>query len=235
MCLGFTGYLVIGLIVGCAYDKRARLSLSAPAQSRVSSLTVSNCRSAQGRTGVRHPVRAYAVVRQPWPWLGARARVCRVVRHCCTRDVLRVLGGDWQGRRVVGTQTFTPIRDNLGPRWTFVRQVPRSSRLTEAQPAEELRLSTDCRGSLRRRWRPRHLLLRAQRVRRSLFLSSLPHRLPTLTIRLRSLNGDLADEDVKFAAFLKSRGWDGTMGVQGKEALIDREEVAGSSEGKAEE
>lgn len=136
---------------------------------------------------------------------------------------------------VVGTQTFTPIRDNLGPRWTFVRQVPRSSRLTEAQPADELRLSTDCRGSLRRRWRPRHLLLRAQRVRRSLFLSSLPHRLPTLTIRLRSLNGDLADEDVKFAAFLKSRGWDGTMGVQGKEALIDREEVAGLSEGKAEE
>jgi hypothetical protein len=39
-----------------------------------------------------------------------------------------------------------------------------------------------------------------------------------------SLGGDLAEEDRKFIAYLRSQGWEGHVGVSGKEALVDNEQ-----------
>ncbi|TNY18211.1 major facilitator superfamily domain-containing protein [Rhodotorula diobovata] len=166
MCLGFTGYLVIGLIVGCAYDKLLKV---VPAFVILYGLMQSFGNLGPGSVLGLASAESYATA----------------VRGTCYgfSAAIGKVGA------VVGTQTFTPIRDNLGPRWTFI-------------------VAAVC---------------------------GVVGVLVTFFFVRNDLNGDLADEDVKFAAFLKSRGWDGTMGVQGKEALIDREEVAGSSEGKAEE
>ncbi|KAJ8292394.1 Glycerophosphoinositol permease 1 [Rhodotorula toruloides] len=98
MMLGFSGYLLIGLIVGCAYNKR--------------------------------------------------------------------------------TQSFTPIRNNLGPRWTFI-------------------VAAIC---------------------------GILGVLVTFFFIRNDLGGDLAEEDRKFVAYLRSQGWEGHIGVSGKEALVDAEE-----------
>jgi hypothetical protein len=75
---------------------------------------------------------------------------------------------------VVGTQAFTPIRANLGPRWTFI-------------------IAAIC---------------------------GLAGMLVSWFFIRDDLNGDLADEDVKFAAYLASKGWTGTMGADGTQGLI---------------
>ena len=97
MMLGFAGYLVIGLIVGCAYDKIVKI---VPLFVVLYGLLLSS-----GNMG-------------PGDMLGllSSESYATAVRGTCygISAALGKTGG------AVGTETFTAIRDNLGDRWTFI-------------------------------------------------------------------------------------------------------------------
>ncbi|BGP42721.1 Plasma membrane permease, mediates uptake of glycerophosphoinositol and glycerophosphocholine [Rhodotorula kratochvilovae] len=155
MMLGFGGYLLVGLIVGCAYDKIIKV---VPAFVVLYGLMQSFGNMGPGDTLGLVSAESYATA----------------VRGTCYgfSAAIGKVGA------VVGTQTFIPIRDHLGPRWTFIVAA---------------------------------------------IVGILGIIVAFFFIR-NDLDGDLADEDARFAAYLKSQGWDGTIGVQGKEAVLDREE-----------
>ncbi|GAA5824335.1 hypothetical protein JCM3770_001811 [Rhodotorula araucariae] len=154
MISGFAGYLIIGLIVGCAYDK---LIKTVPAFVVLYGLMLSFGNMGPGDTLGLVSAESYATA----------------VRGTCYgfSAAIGKVGA------VVGTQTFTPIRENLGPRWTFIVAA--------------------CCGVVG--------------IAVAFFF-----------VR-NDLDGDLADEDARFAAYLKSQGWDGTIGIQNKEAVLDHE------------
>ncbi|GAA5928326.1 hypothetical protein JCM3775_000576 [Rhodotorula graminis] len=164
MILGFTGYLVIGLSVGLAYDK---LLKTVPAFVVLYGLMQSFGNLGPGNVLGLSSAESYAT-----PVRGTLYGISAAIGK---------VGA------VAGTQSFTPIRDNLGAKWTF-------------------------------------------------FVAAICGVLGVLVTYFfirQDLDGDLSDEDAKFAAYLKANGWDGAMGVQGKEALIDREEAV--TVGKAHE
>lgn len=97
MMLGFGGYLVFGLIVGCAYDQLTRII---PLFVVFYGLMLSS-----GNLG-------------PGDYLGlvSSESYATAVRGTCygISAALGKTGG------AVGTQVFTPIENHLGQRWTFI-------------------------------------------------------------------------------------------------------------------
>ncbi|BGP00663.1 Plasma membrane permease, mediates uptake of glycerophosphoinositol and glycerophosphocholine [Rhodotorula toruloides] len=148
MMVGFSGYLLIGLIVGCAYNK------------------------------LIHVVPAFVILYGLMQSSG----------NCGPGDMLGLVSAESFASPVrgtlygfsaaIGTQSFTPIRNNLGPRWTFI-------------------VAAIC---------------------------GVLGVLVTYFFIRNDLGGDLAEEDRKFVAYLRSQGWEGHVGVSGKEALVDAEE-----------
>ncbi|BGP26963.1 MFS transporter, glycerophosphoinositol and glycerophosphocholine uptake [Rhodotorula toruloides] len=137
MMLGFSGYLLIGLIVGCSYTKHGLM--------------------------------------QSFGNLGPGDVLGLVSAESFASPVRGTLYGF---SAAIGTESFTPIRNNLGPRWTFI-------------------VAAIC---------------------------GILGVLVTYFFIRNDLGGDLAEEDRKFVAYLRSQGWDGHVGVSGKEALVDAEE-----------
>ncbi|GAA5945835.1 hypothetical protein JCM10213_008200 [Rhodosporidiobolus nylandii] len=154
MITGFAGYLVIGLIVGCAYEKLINI---VPLFVVLYGLMQMFGNLGPGNTMGLTSAESYATA----------------VRGTCYgfSAAIGKVGA------VVGTQSFTPIKLNLGPRWTFI-------------------VAAIC-GIL-------GIIVAFFFVR-------------------NDLDGDLAEEDARFASYLDSQGWSGEIGVQGKEALIDEE------------
>ena len=95
--LGFSGYLVFGLIIGCAYD---RITKIVPLFVVFYGLLASS-----GNMG-------------PGDMLGllSSESYSTAVRGTCY-GISAALG---KTGAAVGTQAFTPIEDNLGKRWTFI-------------------------------------------------------------------------------------------------------------------
>lgn len=90
-------------------------------------------------------------------------KVGAVVGPSNSARVERVAGADTLCSAFAGTQSFTPIRNNLGPRWTFVRRrLMLCAGLSGG--AADVHLIADCRCHLRHSRRPRHLFLHSQRV-----------------------------------------------------------------------
>ncbi|GAA5879409.1 hypothetical protein JCM8547_005418 [Rhodosporidiobolus lusitaniae] len=155
MITGFAGYLVIGLIVGCAYDKLIGI---VPLFVVLYGLMQSFGNLGPGNTMGLTSAESYATAVRGTLY-GFSAAIGKV-------------------GAVVGTQTFTPIKTNLGPRYTFI-------------------VAAAC---------------------------GVAGILVAYFFVRNDLGGDLADEDARFAAYLESQGWHGQMGVQGDEALVDRNE-----------
>ncbi|GAA5895808.1 hypothetical protein JCM6882_001386 [Rhodosporidiobolus microsporus] len=160
MMLGFGGYLVIGLIVGCAYDKLINI---VPLFVVFYGLMQSFGNLGPGNTMGLTSAESYATAVRGTLY-GFSAAIGKV-------------------GAVVGTQSFTPIKTNLGPRWTFI-------------------VAAIC---------------------------GVVGMLVAFFFVRNDLNGDLADEDAKFAAYLASQGWTGEMGVKGDEALLDNKLEAGAA------
>ncbi|GAA6010919.1 hypothetical protein JCM10207_003990 [Rhodosporidiobolus poonsookiae] len=97
MILGFGGYLVIGLIVGCAYDKLLEI---VPLFVVLYGLMQSFGNLGPGNTMGLVSAESYATA----------VRGSLYGFSACIGKV----------GAVVGTQSFTPIKTNLGPRWTFI-------------------------------------------------------------------------------------------------------------------
>jgi len=97
MMLGFSGYLIFGLIVGCAYDQLTKII---PLFIIFYGLMTSS-----GNLG-------------PGDMLGLLSSECyaTAVRGTCY-GISAALG---KVGAAVGTQAFKPIADNLGQRWTFI-------------------------------------------------------------------------------------------------------------------
>jgi MFS family permease len=97
MMLGFSGYLVFGLIIGCAYDKITKII---PLFVIFYGLMMSS-----GNLG-------------PGDMLGlvSSESYATAVRGTCYG--ISAAFGKTGG--AVGTQAFTPIENNLGKRWTFI-------------------------------------------------------------------------------------------------------------------
>ena len=97
MMLGFAGYLVFGLIIGCAYDQIIKI---VPLFVVFYGLMLSF-----GNLG-------------PGDMLGLLSSECyaTAVRGTCY-GISAALG---KTGAVVGTEVFTPIQTNLGKRWTFI-------------------------------------------------------------------------------------------------------------------
>ncbi|GAA5974340.1 hypothetical protein JCM11641_006746 [Rhodosporidiobolus odoratus] len=154
MILGFGGYLLIGLIVGCAYNQLINII---PLFIFLYGLLASFGNFGPGNTMGLTSAESYATA----------------IRGTCFgfSAAIGKVGA------VAGTQSFTPIKLNLGPRWTFI-------------------IAAIC---------------------------GIMGMLVAFYFIRNDLGGDLAEEDVRFAAYLASQGWEGQMGVQGKEALIDQE------------
>ncbi|KAF7322437.1 MFS transporter [Mycena chlorophos] len=144
MVLGFSGYLIFGLAVGLAYDK------------------------------VIHNVAGFVVLyglmnsfanAGPGDMLGLTSSesYATAVRGTCY-GFSAAFG---KTGAVLGTQAFTPIRNNLGPRWTFI-------------------VAAIC---------------------------GLAGMVVTIFFIRNDLDGDLAEEDARFAAYLEANGWNGTIGA----------------------
>ncbi|GAA6002990.1 uncharacterized protein JCM10292_000284 [Rhodotorula paludigena] len=155
MCCGFAGYLVIGLIVGCAYDKLINV---VPAFVVLYGLMQSFGNLGPGNSLGLVSAESYATA----------VRGTLYGFSACIGKV----------GAVVGTQTFTPIKNNLGQRWTFI-------------------IAAIC---------------------------GIVGLIVSFFFIRNDLGGDLAEEDARFAAYLEAQGWEGHIGIVGKEALIDREE-----------
>jgi MFS family permease len=97
MMLGFSGYLVFGLIIGCAYDKITKII---PLFVIFYGLMQSS-----GNLG-------------PGDMLGllSSESYATAIRGTCY-GISAAFG---KAGAAVGTQVFTPIEDNLGKRWTFI-------------------------------------------------------------------------------------------------------------------
>ena len=97
MMLGFSGYLVFGLIIGCSYDKITKI---VPLFVIFYGLMQSS-----GNLG-------------PGDMLGliSSETYATSVRGTCY-GISAALG---KTGAAVGTEAFTPIRNNLGDRWTFI-------------------------------------------------------------------------------------------------------------------
>ncbi|KAJ6597270.1 major facilitator superfamily domain-containing protein [Mycena vulgaris] len=97
MILGFSGYLIFGLIVGCAYDKVIK--------------------NVAGFVVLYGLMNSFANA-GPGDMLGLTSAesYATAVRGTCYGFSAAV----GKAGAVVGTQAFTPIRSNLGPRWTFI-------------------------------------------------------------------------------------------------------------------
>jgi MFS family permease len=97
MMLGFSGYLVFGLIIGCSYDKITKIiPLFVIFYGLMQSF---------GNLG-------------PGDMLGliSSETYATSVRGTCY-GISAAIG---KTGAAVGTQAFTPIQDNLGKRWTFI-------------------------------------------------------------------------------------------------------------------
>ena len=97
MMLGFSGYLVFGLIIGCSYDKITKIiPLFVVFYGLMQSF---------GNLG-------------PGDMLGliSSETYATSVRGTCY-GISAAIG---KTGAAVGTQAFTPIQDNLGKRWTFI-------------------------------------------------------------------------------------------------------------------
>lgn len=97
MILGFSGYLIFGLTVGCAYDKVVK---NIPAFVVLYGLMQSSGNLGPGDILGLASSESYATAVRGTLY-GFSAAVGKT-------------------GAVIGTQTFTPIRDHLGPRWTFI-------------------------------------------------------------------------------------------------------------------
>ena len=97
MMLGFSGYLVFGLIIGCSYDKITKI---VPLFVVFYGLMQSS-----GNLG-------------PGDMLGLLSSECyaTAVRGTCY-GISAALG---KTGAAVGTEAFTPIQNHLGKRWTFI-------------------------------------------------------------------------------------------------------------------
>ncbi|KAJ7047159.1 MFS Git1p-related glycerophosphoinositol permease [Mycena alexandri] len=97
MILGFSGYLIFGLIVGCAYDKVIK--------------------NVAGFVVLYGLMNSFANA-GPGDMLGLTSSesYATAVRGTCYGFSAAV----GKTGAVLGTQAFTPIRNNLGPRWTFI-------------------------------------------------------------------------------------------------------------------
>ncbi|KAJ7172153.1 MFS Git1p-like glycerophosphoinositol permease [Mycena filopes] len=97
MILGFSGYLIFGLIVGCAYDKVI--------QNVAGFVVLYGLMNSFANAG-------------PGDMLGLTSSesYATAVRATCYGFSAAV----GKTGAVLGTQAFTPIRNNLGPRWTFI-------------------------------------------------------------------------------------------------------------------
>ncbi|GMG38375.1 unnamed protein product [Ambrosiozyma monospora] len=95
--LGFGGYLVFGLIIGCAYDKITKI-----VPLFIVFYGLMNSLSNMG----------------PGDMLGVTASESfpTAVRGTCYGFAAAI----GKVGAVVGTQSFTPIRDHLGKKWTFI-------------------------------------------------------------------------------------------------------------------
>ncbi|KAJ7510202.1 MFS Git1p-related glycerophosphoinositol permease [Mycena galericulata] len=97
MIFGFSGYLIFGLIVGCAYDKVIK--------------------NVAGFVVLYGLMNSFANA-GPGDMLGliSSESYATAVRGTCY-GFSAAFG---KTGAVIGTQAFTPIRNNLGPRWTFI-------------------------------------------------------------------------------------------------------------------
>ncbi|KAJ7766893.1 MFS general substrate transporter [Mycena metata] len=97
MIFGFSGYLIFGLIVGCAYDKVIK--------------------NVAGFVVLYGLMNSFANA-GPGDMLGLTSSesYATAVRGTCYGFSAAV----GKTGAVLGTQAFTPIRNNLGPRWTFI-------------------------------------------------------------------------------------------------------------------
>ncbi|KAJ6453466.1 MFS Git1p-related glycerophosphoinositol permease [Mycena vitilis] len=150
MILGFSGYLIFGLAVGLAYNKVV---------GNVAGFVVLyGLMNSFGNGG-------------PGDMLGLTSSesYATAVRGTCYGFSAAV----GKTGAVLGTQAFTPIRNNLGARWTFI-------------------IAAIC---------------------------GLAGMLVTVLFIRNDLEGDLAEEDARFAAFLEENGWSGEMGAS--ESIVD--------------
>jgi len=99
MMLGFGGYLVFGLIVGCAYDQLTTKRLLPLF------IVLYGCMQSSGNMG-------------PGDMLGllSSESYATAVRGTCY-GISAAFG---KTGAAVGTEAFTPIQNHLGKRWTFI-------------------------------------------------------------------------------------------------------------------
>ncbi|CAN6674626.1 glycerophosphoinositol transporter 1 [Trichomonascus vanleenenianus] len=97
MMIGFSGYLVFGLIIGCAYEK---LSKIVPLF-----IIFYGLMNSSGNLG-------------PGDMLGLVSSECYATGVRGTAYGLSAAVG--KAGAAIGTQVFTPIQENLGKRWTFI-------------------------------------------------------------------------------------------------------------------
>lgn len=97
MMIGFTGYLVFGLIIGCAYD---RITKIVPVFVVFYGLMQSSGNFGPGNMLGLLSSESYATA----------------VRGTCY-GISAAVG---KAGAAIGTQAFTPIQENLGKRWTFI-------------------------------------------------------------------------------------------------------------------
>ncbi|KAL6797632.1 sugar transporter domain-containing protein [Trichoderma sp. SZMC 28013] len=97
MMLGFSGYLVFGLIIGCSYDKIIKITPLF--------VIFYGCMQSSGNLG-------------PGDMLGLLSAESYATSVRGTMYGLSAALG--KTGAAVGTQAFTPIQNNLGKRWTFI-------------------------------------------------------------------------------------------------------------------
>ncbi|KAI0698340.1 major facilitator superfamily domain-containing protein [Cytidiella melzeri] len=152
MMLGFSGYIIFGLIIGCAYDK---ISTIIPLFIVFYGAMQSFGNLGPGDMTILTSAESYATA----------------VRGTCY-GLSAAFG---KTGAVVGTQVFTPIQTNLGKKWTFI-------------------IAAIC---------------------------GLAGILVTYFFVPDMTGVDLADEDRKFVVYLRDNGWEGAVGEDDEQSLVD--------------
>ncbi|KAJ7074137.1 MFS Git1p-like glycerophosphoinositol permease [Mycena amicta] len=161
MILGFSGYLIFGLIVGLAYNRVIK--------------------NVAGFVVLYGLMNSFANA-GPGDMLGLTSSesYATAVRGTCYGFSAAV----GKTGAVLGTQAFTPIRNNLGARWTFI-------------------IAAICGLA--------GMIVTVFFIRNECVYNFSATSGANQTAN--SLGGDLAEEDARFAAFLEANGWSGEIGA----------------------
>ena len=116
MMLGFSGYLIFGLIIGCAYE---RITKIVPLFVIFYGVMLSFGNLGPGDMLGLVSSESYATAVRGTCY-GISAAVGKavsrpLVRHSCFHSDLILIQG-----AAIGTEAFTPIQNNLGKKWTFI-------------------------------------------------------------------------------------------------------------------